>query len=240
MTAKRRSPRTRLVLTCEHGGNRIPREYAPLFRGASAVLSSHRGWDPGALLVAKSLARRLGRPLHFVTWSRLLVESNRASTNPRIWSSYTAALSQGEREAILERYWWPHRREVEGTVQDTIARGFRVLHVAVHSFTPELKGEIRNADIGLLYDSRRSAERTICRRWQESIRALAPDLRVRLNYPYQGMADGLPTWLRRRVPERRYVGVELELNQAWLTGARRRQLATVLGASLEELLQSGS
>jgi predicted N-formylglutamate amidohydrolase len=172
-----------------------------------------------------------------VTWSRLLVEANRASTNPRIWSSYTAVLSRDEREAILERYWWPHRREVEGAVRDEIARGFRVFHVAVHSFTPELHGEVRNADIDL--DSR-STERALCRRWRESVRGLAPNLRVRMNYPYQGMADGLPTWLRRRFPERRYAGVELEFNQACLRGAGRRRLAAVLGASLEELLRPGS
>ena len=240
MSARRSPLRTQLVLSCEHGGKRIPREYAALFRGASALLASHRGWDPGALLVARSLSRRLGRPLHFVTWSRLLVEPNRAPTNPRIWSSRTKVLSRAEREVILERYWWPHRRAVEGAVRNSIALGFRVFHVAVHSFTPELGGVKRNADVGLLYDSRRSHERALCRRWQESLQALAPDLRVRRNYPYQGMADGLPTWLRRRVPERLYAGVELELNQALLAGARRGKLASVLGTSIEELLRSGS
>src|SRR5262245_58985271 len=120
------SGRDVLVLTCEHGGNRIPEVYRPLFRGAAAVLASHRGWDPGALLVARTLSARLRRPLHAVTWSRLLVESNRAPTNRRIWSTYTAGLPRAQRAAILERYWWPHRREVVAAVQRELARRSRV------------------------------------------------------------------------------------------------------------------
>jgi predicted N-formylglutamate amidohydrolase len=227
---------TFLLLTCEHGGNRIPREYAHLFRGARRTLASHRGWDPGALLVARALARRLRAPLLPVTWSRLLVESNRAPTNPRIWSPYAADLSRGERERVLERYWWPHRRSVQESVRRAIAAGRRVVHVAVHSFTPELHGEVRRADVGLLYDSRRASETELCGRWQAALRRADPSLRVRRNYPYRGAADGLPTWLRRRFPDRRYAGVELELNQALLCGPGQRAVTRALVLSLQELL----
>jgi predicted N-formylglutamate amidohydrolase len=225
-----------LLLSCEHGGNRIPREHAALFRGAAATLASHRGWDPGALLVARELARRLRVPMLAVTWSRLLVESNRAPSNPQIWSRYTAGLARQEQERILERYWWPHRRRVEARVREVIAAGGRVLHVAVHSFTPVLHGEVRRADVGLLYDSRRARETALCRRWQAVLHRVAPELRVRRNYPYRGSADGLPTWLRRRFPDRRYGGVELELNQALLDARQRRGLARALAQSLAELL----
>ena len=51
-----------LLLTCEHAGNRIPRAYAPLFRGADALLATHRGWDPGAYVLARFLAKRLRVP----------------------------------------------------------------------------------------------------------------------------------------------------------------------------------
>jgi predicted N-formylglutamate amidohydrolase len=226
---------TRLLLTCEHGGNRIPRAHAALFRGAGRELASHRGWDPGALLVAKALARRLHVPLLAVTWSRLLVESNRAPTNPRIWSRYTAGLSREEKRHILERYWWPHRRQVEASVRRAVSGGGRVLHVAVHSFTPVLHGEVRNADVGLLYGSGRPREARTCRRWQAELRGVDPALRVRRNYPYRGEADGLPTWLRRRFPDARYAGVELELNQALMDG-RRRAVTEAIARSLEALL----
>lgn len=234
MTAVSRSD-FRLLLTCEHGGNRIPREYRHLFRGAEAALASHRGWDPGALSLTRVLGRRLGLPILAETWSRLLVESNRSPSNRRIWSAWTSSLPKEEKARILERYWWPHRRRVESAVRAAVDGGARVLHVAVHSFTPVLDGETRNADVGLLYDSGRRAERTACARWAELLRARAPGLRVRLNYPYRGAADGLPTWLRRRFPARAYLGVELEANQAYLAGSRRAELARALADSLAAL-----
>ena len=44
------------IITCEHGGNRIPAPYRRLFRGQRALLDSHRGYDPGSLVMAKALA----------------------------------------------------------------------------------------------------------------------------------------------------------------------------------------
>ena len=207
-------PRYALLLTSEHAGNRIPREYAALFAGAEDVLASHRGWDPGTLELTRWLSRSFEVPFHHVLWSRLLVESNRAPTNRRIWSRYTADLPPQEKRLILDRYWWPHRREVEAAVKTGIERAKTVFHVAVHSFTNYLDGE-RNADIGLLYDPRR-AEKGLCERWETILNELDPALRVRRNYPYRGVADGLPTWLRRKFPDRAYLGVELEFNQAMI------------------------
>lgn len=229
--------RTRLLFTCEHAGHRVPQEYAGLFRGAARVLASHRGWDPGALPMARALSRRLQAPLLSVPWSRLLVEANRTPTNPRIWSPYTTELDRRQRERILERYWWPHRRRVEEAVGSAVAAGDRVLHVAVHSFAPVLDGEVRRVDVGLLYDPARPWERALCRRWQAEILRMEPALRVRRNQPYRGVADGLTTWLRRRLPARSYAGVELEMSQALLGGGRRAGLARVLARSLEALLE---
>jgi predicted N-formylglutamate amidohydrolase len=231
--------RDELLLTCEHGGKRIPTAYAPLFRGAQRVLASHRGWDPGALDLARLLSRALRKPLHSVAWSRLFVEANRAPTNRRIWSEFTKGLPKAERLRILEHFWRPHRTEVEDAAAAIAARGRRVVHVAVHSFTPVLDGEVRNAEVGFLYDSRRKGERALCRRWAAILRRLDPSLRLRHNYPYKGNTDGLTTWLRRRHPEARYLGVEFELNQALVGGARWRRFQEHVAQSLRELLAGG-
>lgn len=223
------------MLTCEHAGNRIPREYLGLFEGAGAVLESHRGWDPGALALARVIARRLHTPLLAVTWSRLLVEANRSETNPRIWSRFTKALPKDERKRILDRWWRPHRAVVEAAVA-AAARKARVVHVGVHSFTPQLDGEIRNADVALLYDSRRKPELELCRRWGAILGSLDPALRVRYNYPYSGASDGLTTWLRKRHPETRYIGVEIEINQGLVGTPRWRKLQATIAVSLRELM----
>jgi predicted N-formylglutamate amidohydrolase len=209
-----------------------------VFKGAKDVLASHRGWDPGALDCARALSRSFHEPLLYVLWTRLLVESNRTPTNRRIWSSYTEDLPPAEKSRILEKYWWPHRRAVEAAVRRKQHGGKTVLHIAVHSFTNYLGGE-RNADIGILYDPRR-AEKTICERWERILNELDPTLRVRRNYPYRGQADGLPTWLRRKFPDRAYVGVEFELNQALLGTTRWAGAKRTVAESIHRLLGKGA
>ncbi len=204
------------------------------------VLESHRGWDPGALPLARKLARRFGLPLRSVTTSRLLVEANRSPENPRIWSPYTAGLPPEERQRVLDRYYWPHRRDVEAAVRASTASGLRVVHVAVHSFTPRIDGEVRKGDVGLLYDPTRPRERALALRWRGILRDLDRTLCVRRNYPYRGVADGLATWLRRRFPDADYAGFELEVNQAVFGGPRRREIERTLMRSLEHLLEPRS
>ncbi len=235
--SRARSP-LRLVLTCEHADHRIPRAYASLFAGAGDVVRSHRGWDPGALSLARLMARRLEQPLLVTHWCRLLVEANRSPTNHRIWSRYTKGLPVEEREKILARYWRPHRQEVERAVAAALERGERVVHVAVHSFTPVMDGVVRNADVGLLFDSRRKHESAFARRWAAILRSRDPALRVRFNYPYLGRADGLTTALRNHHPASRYLGFELEVNQARSTAPDWRRLGGVFAASLAEALRT--
>jgi predicted N-formylglutamate amidohydrolase len=201
------------LITCEHGGNRVPSRYRHLFAGFEALLQTHRGYDAGALALARGLARALAAPLFVSTTSRLLVDLNRSIGHPRLYSEATRDAPATVRSKILESYYLPYRNKVEADIAEAIARGSRVIHVASHSFTPELDGAVRNADIGLLYDPARSGEAELCRCWQAQIRALAPELKVRRNYPYAGKSDGFTAYLRRRFPAEVYIGIELEINQ---------------------------
>ena len=203
----------RLVITCEHGGRQVPRAYAALFQGYEPLLASHRGYDAGALLLARALARALGAPLFGTTITRLLVDLNRSLRHPAIFSEITRGLPVAEREHIVKRYYVPHRARVQARMAELIGVGDRVIHLAVHSFTPSLDGRLRKADAGLLYDPRRQAEARLCRAWQAELRIAHPGLRVRCNYPYLGRADGLTTALRRIFVPEGYLGIELEVNQ---------------------------
>jgi predicted N-formylglutamate amidohydrolase len=213
------------IITCEHGGNRIPAPYRRLFREQGALLDSHRGWDPGALIMAKALASAWRAPLVASTVSRLVVDLNRSIGHPQLFSASTRAVPAETRAQIIEQCYRPYRDQVERLVSQRVLRGHRVIHISSHSFAPELNGKVRSADVGLLYDPGRPREAELCGRWKESLAASCPELRVRRNYPYAGKGDGLTSYLRRRFGQRDYVGVELELNQRLVSAAARRWTA---------------
>jgi predicted N-formylglutamate amidohydrolase len=213
-----RVARVVFLVTCEHGGNEIPREFARLFRGRGRLLDSHRGYDRGALATARDLARALRAPLIASTVSRLLVELNR-SPGRHFRSSPVMRNAPAElRERICRRYYVPYRQKVESFVSRARDAGLRVIHVSSHTFTPVLRGNVRRADVGLLYDPRRRGERLLCERWRRSLRARRPGWIVRRNYPYLGRSDGLTSYLRRRFDDRHYLGIELEVNQKHVAG----------------------
>ncbi|HUL82366.1 MAG TPA: N-formylglutamate amidohydrolase, partial [Gammaproteobacteria bacterium] len=85
----------------------------------------------------------------------------------------------------------------------------------------------------------RKREAALCRRWAEILKRLDPSLRVRFNYPYSGMADGLTTALRKRHAEARYLGVELEINQALVGASGWARFQRLMADSLAELMVEG-
>ncbi|WP_409559309.1 N-formylglutamate amidohydrolase [Accumulibacter sp.] len=210
-----------MVISCEHGGKRIPVRYRDFFQGQQPLLDSHHGFDPGALAMARDLAAAFAAPLAVSTVSRLLVDLNRSIGHPRLHSETLGKASADLRLAIVNRYYQPHRAHTESLVRQSIAAHGRVLHLAAHSFTPELNGHLRNADIGLLYDPSRPGEAALCQRWKASLKSSGVALTIRRNYPYQGQDDGLTTWFRRHFPSDVYLGVELEINQKHVFRAGR-------------------
>jgi predicted N-formylglutamate amidohydrolase len=210
-----------LLLTCEHGGNRVPAEYRQLFGRHRQLLESHRGYDPGALELARACARRLKVPLHFATVTRLLVELNRSPGHRALFSAVSKALPAAERAALLEKHYFPYRRRIEGAVAQAAKSGRRVIHISFHTFTPQLDGVVRKADVGLLYDPRRPDEAAFSALFKQMLASARPLLTIRKNYPYQGKADGFTTALRKKWDGAVYLGIELEVNQRWPLTERR-------------------
>lgn len=193
--------------------------------GRSALLDSHRGYDPGALVMARTLATAFKAPLVSSTISRLLVDLNRSIGHRQSFSAATRGAPASVRGQIVAQCYSPYRAHAERLVAQSVSRGRRVIHISSHSFTPVLEGKVRRADVGLLYDPGRRDEGELCARWKASLAAFAPELRVRRNYPYAGKGDGLTAYLRSRFPRRAYVGIELEINQSIVFAAGRRWTA---------------
>jgi predicted N-formylglutamate amidohydrolase len=184
--------------------------------------------------MAKALARAFRAPLVASTVSRLLIDLNRSIGHPQLYSTATRGAPAKVRSKIVDRHYSPYRQQVELLVRDSVSCGRRVIHISSHSFTPELDGKVRRADVGLLYHPGRPGEVELCARWKAALAALAPQLRVRRNYPYEGKADGLTKRLRLCFPPRVYVGIELELNQG-IVRAPSRRWAALRGVVIEAL-----
>ena len=227
-----------LILSCEHAGNEVPEHYRHLFHHEPEVLFTHRGLDIGALELAQELEKELKAPLYFHCITRLLIEANRSQNTADHFSEFSRNLPPEAKQEIVEEYYLPYRQKVTKAAAKTIAEKGSVIHLSVHSFTPELNGEVRTADIGLLFDPNRQLERLFCRLFTEEILRLSPDLVVKDNYPYLGTADGLTTHLRTLFPDERYAGVELEVNQAYPESKENWQhVQAVLAAALKQTMQ---
>ncbi|MEZ6136529.1 MAG: N-formylglutamate amidohydrolase [Pirellulaceae bacterium] len=210
MTKRKRS--YVMILSCEHGGNHIPDEYLPWFasRGAQRDLRSHRGYDPGSLLMAQQLAQRLQVQLYFSDVSRLLIELNRSLDSPQLFSKYCHGFTDQMRTAIIRQFYSPLRAAVQQAVRRSVTRAATAIHISIHTFTPRFCGRQRNFDVGVLFDPARQLESEIS---QRMIRQLNSNgMRTVANQPYLGTADGHTTRLRTLYGDTSYVGIELELN----------------------------
>lgn len=203
-----------LILTCEHAGNEIPKEYEQYFSKAGEVLKTHRGYDPGALDLFKGLSPLAVFSQQYMI-SRLLIEPNRSLGHPQLFSEFTTPLPETQKEQILEDFYMPYRNYIEDRIGSLVLEGKVVLHFSIHTFTPELQGEIRNADIGLLFDPSRTGEEEFCTKLKEELLQEDESLIVRFNYPYLGIDDGFTTYLRQKFPKQ-YLGIELEVNQKYV------------------------
>ena len=235
MTQKRT---TAVIITCEHAGNRVPAGCRALMSKAGPLLSTHRGYDIGALALARDLASAIAAPLIFTTVTRLVVDANRSRHSRTLFSEFTAPLDAAEKEKLLRTWYDPYRRKADLCVQDAIDHGNRVLHLSIHTFTPVLDHVTRNVDIGFLYDPGRVSERQTADLLINAFTMQLSGLKYRRNYPYRGTADSLTTHLRKIHADNRYRGIEIEVNQKFAAGRAsgwrtvRRRIAETLSSAV--------
>ena len=226
-----------LLISCEHAVNTVPAAYSTLFHEHEEILQTHRGIDIGAFDIAYYLSQRFVSDFTHATVSRLLIDCNRSLSHAHCFSAFTKKRSAPEKQRLIDCYYNPFRQQTEDLIKAHIECGRKVLHLSIHSFTPELNGIIRNADIGLLYDNTRQGERDLARIWRGLLLQQAPSYRVRMNYPYHGKTDGFTSALRKQYTELDYLGFEVECNQALVSNNEvRQEVAFALSSSLGPLL----
>ena len=202
----------KLMLTCEHASNRLPAAFKKAV--PESVLNTHRAYDIGVAQVFRKLVK-FAKPEFYCEgkYSRLFVDLNRTITNKSAFSEYYEQLDKATASKVKAQataYWSEYRAAIEKFVKANAKK--EIIHLGIHSFTPELNGKVRNTDIGILYDPSRPQECELAQVIKDEIKRLYPTMKVRFNYPYKGTSDGLTTTLRKKFGPR-YAGLEIEINQ---------------------------
>lgn len=183
---------SRFLITCDHATNRVPMDVAGGSLGvAPSDMARHIAFDPGAAGVTKALAEALDAPAILSNFSRLVIDPNRGADDPTlVMKLYDGTLIPENRHItaaqIAQRkqtLYDPYHKAYAGLA----ARRPDTVIVAVHSFTPCLKGRTaRPWHIGILHaphDDRLS--RAFLARLEQD-----PDLCVGDNEPYLGHLPG--------------------------------------------------
>jgi predicted N-formylglutamate amidohydrolase len=147
------------LLTCDHAGARVPRRLADL--GLSARdLQRHIAWDIGAAAVSRKLAQRLDAVLVLQTYSRLVIDCNRAPGSAQSMlrlSENTLVpgnqlVSPEDARAREREIFRPYHELILAELAAREAQRRPAVLVAMHSFTPVFHGERRPWHAGVLYN----------------------------------------------------------------------------------------
>lgn len=228
--------RRSFLITCEHAGNFVPANYRYLFLGNEAVLDTHRGIDIGAGALAENLADSLKLPLYVNVVSRLLIDSNRSKFNPELYSEFSKTLDPVVKKFLMKKYYTAYRQQVYEWIKERARKTDSVVHLSIHTFTPVLKGEVRSADIGILYDEKREPEAKIARQLVSELGIFAPQFVTKHNYPYLGTADGFTTYLRKEFRPQNYSGIEIEVNNKHHSKPQMEEIKKALQSAVRSVM----
>jgi predicted N-formylglutamate amidohydrolase len=218
-----------LVLTCEHASERMP---APWEWPAADrwLVGTHWAYDIGAAELTRDLHAALGGTAVLSRFTRLLADANRPEDDPTLFRAEAEGhpielnreLSADERAQRIERLWRPYHAAVDRALGPSSAP----LVLAVHTFTPVYEGQLRELEVGVLFD--REEDLAV----ELAAELSSKGLRVELNEPYSGRAGLIYSADRHaKVHARRALEIEVRQDLA-VEDVFRRSLVRVLSAFL--------
>lgn len=151
--------RSSFLLTGDHAGKAIPAALGTLGLG-QGDLARHIACDIGVSGLGRSLAERLDACFIEQSYSRLVVDCNRAAGHADAFARISdgipvpgnAALdATGEAERFCAIH-APYQAAIARALAERDAAGRRTILIALHSFTPVMGGKARPWDIGVLHD----------------------------------------------------------------------------------------
>lgn len=228
-----------IVLFCEHASFDFPADFGDLGLDPTGR-ASHVAGDIGALSLAKDLSDRMDAPLVHGGVSRLLYDCNRPDIAPDAVPEKSEAfdvpgnrnLSAHERQARHRLIHQVFHKAAGALLESQCAKcGVTPVVVTIHSFTPVYLGQVRDVEIGYLFDT------------NSRLSELAMDVERRcgtynaqLNQPYSA-ADGVTYSLsmHTRTPESPSTMIEVR-NDLIDTSVKAEAMAAHLAHVLSEAI----
>jgi predicted N-formylglutamate amidohydrolase len=230
------------LIVCDHAGVAVPRGLGRLGL-ADAAFSEHIASDLGVAALAERLGARLGATVITQSYSRLVIDCNRAPGHPASILAVSdgwpipgnANLGEAEVRARVAEIFAPYHASIAAELDARAGRPTAL--ICLHSFTPILGGEARPWDMGVLH----LGDSALCEALLEALRAEG-DLEVGDNQPYA--MDGTDFTAPHHAAGRNIDYAELEIRQDLIAdnaGLDRftELLARVLPAALPPLHGEG-
>lgn len=230
----------RWLVTCDHATNRVPLWVAGGDLGiAAADMARHIAYDVGAAGLTRALAERLDAPAILSDFSRLVIDPNRGEDDPtlvmQLYDGTIILANRGAGPAAVEERLARLYRPYHAALAGLAARRPDTVIVAIHSFTPCLKGRApRPWQVGILHSpvDDRLSRALIARLMAER------DLCVGDNEPYLGHLPGDSIDRHALQPRRHNTLIEVR-NDLIGTPAEQAawadRLAPLLRAALEDV-----
>ena len=205
------------LIICDHASNRVPHSLKGL--GLKKTdLARHIGWDIGSEDIGRYLSKTLGMTAVIATYSRLVVDLNRAPSHDEAvieTSDHTeipgnTGLSKKAREQRIKEIFWPHHDQITKQVDRLVKKGQPPLLLSIHSFTPEMDNVKRPWHISFLWNQ----QEKIAKRLISEIRRNHPEVLIGENEPYTLKSDRFTgSTIHRHAEERGLPYVFVEFRQ---------------------------
>ncbi len=155
---------SRFLLIGDHAGLAIPRSLGDLGL-AAGDRCRHIALDLGVRELGEALGERLQAPFVRQHFSRLVCDCNRNPRDPE-WAPVISDgtpipgnrnLAEKDRQARCAAIFEPYHAAIAAALEAREAKSASTILVSLHSFTPNMSGEQRPWDIGILHDGREDA-----------------------------------------------------------------------------------
>lgn len=145
----------RIVFTCEHATNALhdPWQWPESDRW---LVDTHWASDIGAAAFTRRVAALMNAPAVLSTFSRLLIDPNRALDSETLFrqnaDGHQVHLNEGlleaEKQQRITRFYEPYH----AAVSDVIRRSRGDTVFSIHTFTDDYEGDRRILELGVLFD----------------------------------------------------------------------------------------